>query len=310
MPALRHSHHREPGITRRRRGRGFSYADARGRPVRDPRVLARIHALAIPPAWTDVWICASSRGHLQATGTDAAGRRQYLYHPSWREARDREKHDRVMAFRRDLPRLRARVTRDLRPAVTGRTRATAAAVRLIDRTLIRAGEERYAAGGGAVGACTLRREHVRVTGESVALCFMGKAGKEQCTEVRDPLLALALRDLSRLPGDQVFTWREGDDAGVVTPEVVNAYIRDAVPGDYTAKDLRTWGATHLAARLFAKLAERNGAPRSSRAVAAVMREVSHALGNTPSVCRASYVDPRLVDAFLDGAPPADLVRLG
>ncbi|HEX6844347.1 MAG TPA: DNA topoisomerase IB [Actinomycetota bacterium] len=295
MPRLHRVDPNEPGLTRRRWGRGFAYLDDRGERVTDPDVVERIRGLAIPPAWEDVWICPDPWGHLQATGVDAAGRRQYRYHDRWRARRDREKHRRIEAFGRSLPALRRRVGRDLALPGLPRERVLAGAVRLLDRTALRIGGEEYARRNGSFGLATLRHDHVEVHGDRLELRFNGKAGKEHAVSLRDPAVASLVRSLTRADGDELLAWR--DEAGWhdVRAADVNDYLRERIGEEHSAKDFRTWHATVLAASLLAG----HDPAQGRRAVTAVIRQVAEQLGNTPAVCRASYVDPRVVDAFLD-----------
>ncbi|MDX6556870.1 MAG: topoisomerase [Miltoncostaeaceae bacterium] len=301
MPSLRHSSDAEPGYTRRRRGRGFSYHDEKGRAISDERVLNRLRGLAIPPAWKDVWICRSSRGHLQATGIDAAGRKQYLYHPSWREERDREKYERILDFAERLPAFRRTVERHLSRGVIDRDAALAAAVRIIDRTGVRVGSEEYAESAGTYGVATLRSRHLTIEGDTIVLEFEGKGGVEQHVELRDRRLARLVAEMDGLPGYDVLKYR--DDAGEVVDvrsEDVNAYIKEHLGEDYSSKDFRTWAATVAAAVALDELEAAASETARRRAVAGVCRAVAEILGNTPAVCRASYIDPRVIDRYLEG----------
>jgi DNA topoisomerase-1 len=299
MTRLRRVRQSSPGFSRRRHGRGFVYLDERGEPIRDER-LERLRALTIPPAWTDVWICCHERGHLQATGTDDAGRRQYLYHPEWRRQRDREKFERIESFAEGLPSLRARIDADLRRRGYPRARVLACAVRLLDRGLFRVGGEDYA-DNGSYGLATLRREHVVVRRDRAEFDFVGKGGKRHVREIRDPDVLRVLRTLRRRHGaDELLAWKDGAGWHDVRASDINAYIKETAGGDFSAKDFRTWHATVLAATF---LAER-GLAASGRATKRTIREaagaVSEHLGNTAAVARSSYIDPRVVDRYLDG----------
>jgi DNA topoisomerase-1 len=307
VPSLRHSSDREPGYTRRRQGRGWRYLDADGRTVRDPRLRARFEALAIPPAWTDVWICASSRGHLQATGTDAAGRRQYLYHPRWHEQRQVEKYERILRFADGLPDLRRATAAHLRRKKLDREKAMAAAVRLLDRTNIRLGGEEYAKEHRTYGLATLRSKHLSVEGDTLVLDFTGKGGVEQHAEVTDARLATVVAEMDGLPGYEVFKYLDEDgDVTDVRSDDVNAYIKDLMGEDFSAKDFRTWAGTVAAAVALSEVGPIEGATARRRAVARVCRIAAELLGNTPAVCRASYIDPRVIDHFLDGTTIASI----
>lgn len=294
MPRLRRVDPTSPGWTRRRRGRGFVYLDAEGARLADADI-ARCKDLVIPPAWTDVWICPHPNGHIQALGTDDAGRRQYLYHPAWREQRDREKFDRVLDFGRSLPLARQQVAQHLTLPGMPRERALAAAFRILDRGGIRIGSEDYADANGSYGLATLRRDHVSTRGGRVHLCFTGKSGKDQEVLIDDPELLPCVRSLLRRRGggDELLAYRVGRSwQDVVSPDI-NAYLTEiGVQG--TAKDFRTWQAGLRA------LARLSGADGSSKAVAEAIRDAAEHLGNTPAIARTSYVDPRLVEAYLEG----------
>ena len=296
MARLRRSTPDAPGIARRRHGRGFIYVDPSGARIDDEATLARIRALAIPPAWEDVWICADPDGHLQATGSDAAGRRQYRYHDVWRERRDRAKFRRLQAFGAALPDLRGQVSADLRRRGFGQPRVLAGTVRLLDRGALRIGSEEYQRRNGSHGLLTLQRDHLRISGDAMTLRFPGKSGVEQHVRVRDAALARLLHGLRRAHDlTDVWAWRDGDTWRPLHGGDVNDYIRDGLGGEASAKDFRTWHATVLAATALAGHDPAEG----KRAVTSVMREVADQLGNTPAVARSSYVDPRLVDRFLD-----------
>jgi DNA topoisomerase I len=298
---LRHSSDREAGYTRRRHGRRERYLDDRGRPVRDPKVIARIRALAIPPAWREVWICRSSRGHLQATGVDDAGRKQYLYHPAWHEERGREKYERILRFAGRLPALRATTSRHLRRRNLGREVALATAVQLLDRTLIRTGGEEYAAAHGTFGLATLRSRHLSIEDDVIVLDFEGKGGAGQRAELESARLARLLQEMDDLPGYEVLKYVDEDGEVVdVRSDDVNAYIQEHMGEEFTAKDFRTWAGTVAAAVALDEVGPVEGTRERQRAVAAVCRQAAELLGNTPAVCRANYIDPRVIDHFLDG----------
>jgi DNA topoisomerase-1 len=292
-----------------RAGRGWRYRDDRGRPIDRPNVIARIDALAIPPAWRDVWICRSSRGHLQATGFDAAGRKQYRYHDAWREERDREKYERILRFAERLPDLRRSVAAHLRRRRLGREKALAAAVRLLDRTHIRIGSEEYTREHGTYGLVTLRSRHITVEDDTVLLSFRSKGDQPQESEVRDARLARVVAEMDGMPGYEVFKYV--DDEGVtvdVRSEDVNAYIKEHAGEDFTAKDFRTWAGTVAAAVALDEVGPLDGARARQRAVAAVVRTAAELLGNTPAVARASYIDPRVIDHYLDGVTISGLQK--
>jgi DNA topoisomerase I len=308
MPSLRHSSDREPGYTRRRRGRGWSYLDWEGRPVASARLRERFERLAIPPAWSDVWICRSSRGHLQATGTDEAGRRQYLYHPDWHEQRQREKYERILRFADGLPALRRITERHLRRGRLDREKALAAAVQILDRTRIRVGSEEYASRYRTYGLATLRSKHLSIEGDTLVLDFRGKGGVDHHAEITDARLARVVAEMDGLPGYEVFAYLDDDgDVVDVRSEDVNAYIKEHMGEDFSAKDFRTWAGTVAAAVALDEVGPIEGARERQRAVTRVCRIAAELLGNTPAVCRASYIDPRVIDHFLDGRTMSSLV---
>jgi len=299
---LRRTRPGDPGIRRVRSGRGFGYRDADGDRVVDPDLLARIDTLAIPPAWTEVWISVHPNGHIQATGTDAAGRKQYLYHPTWREQRDRQKFDRALALAESLPVARRGVTVDLRRDALPRERVLAVAFRMLDTGHLRVGSERYALEHGSVGLSTLRGAHVRVeAGELVHLEFPGKSGQEWESEVRDPDLAAAVALLKRRgPRARLLAWRDDDGTHPLGAEDINADIRARTGGDFSAKDFRTLHGTAAAAVALARTGPRSSPSAQDRAIAAAVRATATLLGNTPAVARASYIDPRIIDLYRDG----------
>jgi DNA topoisomerase IB len=303
-----------PGIVRKRCGRGFRYLGPDGTVVRDPDVLARIRALVIPPAWEDVWICADPRGHIQAMGTDAAGRRQYRYHDLWREQRDREKHDRVLEFARALPRVREVVTDRLAGRGLGRDRVLSAAIRLVDLGFFRPGGEEYAAENGSYGLATIRREHVTVSQGQLIFDYVGKSARHREQAIADDQVTAVIRSLKRrrAGGDGLLAYRSGPRWHDVTAADINDYLREVAGDEFTAKDFRTWHATVLAAVGLAVSQQAAGsAAARKRAVARVIREVADYLGNTPAVARASYIDPRVFDRYAQGRTIAPaLGRLG
>jgi DNA topoisomerase-1 len=301
---LRYVTDEQPGIARRRAGKGFSYRDADGHVVRDAATLARIRALAIPPAYTDVWICASATGHLQATGRDARRRKQYRYHPDWARVRGDGKFDRVIAFGKALPALRRRLRRDLKLPGFPQDKVLAIVVALLAETLVRVGNPEYARHNRSYGLTTLRNRHLElVKGGRARMRFRGKSGQEQEVDIDDRRLVELIRRCQQLPGQALFQYR--DDEGAVQPVdsgQVNAYLRDAMGTDFSAKDFRTWGGTVAALRQFATTALPE-AP-SERALAALQKEVvcevATLLGNTPAVCRKAYIDPSVFDGWRDG----------
>jgi DNA topoisomerase-1 len=281
-----------PGIRRVRAGKAFRYLDADGRPVRDARTLARIRALAVPPAWREVWISPREDGHLQATGRDARGRKQYRYHRRWREVRDQTKYGRMLAFARRLPRIRRRVHEDLAAPGLPREKVLAAIVHLLESTRMRVGNEEYARQNASFGLTTLRGHQVRVRGRRVAFRFRGKSGVRHDIELADARLARIVRHMHELPGQELF--RYVDDAGESRPiesAHVNAYLREAAGAGFTSKDFRTWAGTVLAARALAETAD----------VKQAIERVAKALGNTQAVCRKSYVHPAILECHADGS---------
>jgi DNA topoisomerase I len=294
---------------RRRRGRGFEYLDPDGHRVEDPEVLERIAELVIPPAWRDVWVCMDPRGHLQATGVDAAGRKQYLYHARWRAHRDRRKFDSMHAFGVALPRLRRRVARDLKapggrpPQVEQLTepRILACAVRLLDLGFFRIGSEDYAERNESYGLTTMLREHVTVGEREVVFDFPAKSGQRRVQAIADSQAMVVLAALKRRrTGSQLLAYRVAGDWHELTAEEVNGYLKRESGGPFTAKDFRTWNATVLAAIALAGAQETKGRAAREREVKQAIKTVAAYLGNTPAVCRASYVDPRVIDRFHAG----------
>jgi DNA topoisomerase IB len=292
------------GIRRQRCGKGFRYFAADGRPLTDPKTLNRVRALVIPPAWEDVWICPQADGHIQAVGTDAAGRRQYRYHDLWRAERDKAKHDRVLDFGRALPKVRAVVERHLAGDKLSRDRVLAAAVRLIDLGFFRAGGEEYAAENGTFGLATIRKEHVTCHRGQLVFDYTGKSSKHREQFVADPDVCTVVNRLKRRrgsPEDELLAFRSGQRWHDVSAADINDYLREVADGDFSVKDFRTWHATVLAA---VGLAVSEGADTSEsarkRAVARVVQEVASYLGNTPAVARASYIDPRIISLYERG----------
>ncbi|MBM0229207.1 MULTISPECIES: DNA topoisomerase IB [Micromonospora] len=300
---LRRSDPGRPGYGRRRRGKGWLFLDSAGEPVRDPDELARLRELVIPPAWQDVWISPYPNGHIQATGVDAAGRKQYLYHPMWRQKRDEAKFDHVLEVARRLPDLRDRVDHDLASRGLRRERVLATVARLLDMGMFRVGSDQYATGDDPTfGVSTLRPEHARSRRGCVVFEFPAKGGIDQVRRIEDPELCRVLTNLRRRrrAEERLFGYWDGRSWRDVRSDEVNDYLRDASGGEMTAKDFRTWHATVLAATELATAGRQRSATARKRAVAAVMRSVADLLGNTPTVARTSYVDPRVVDLYHDG----------
>jgi DNA topoisomerase-1 len=311
MARLKRVRFTDPGIRRRRRGRGFSYVDPKGRTVTDDATVDRIRSLAIPPAWEDVWICADPLGHLQAVGTDAAGRRQYRYHDDWHDRRSRRKFRRMEEFGAALPRIRRGCADGLSDRGLTRRRVLSCAVGLLDRTTFRIGTEEYTQRNGTFGLATLHREHVDIRNGRAVFRYEGKGGTSLRQVVADPDLVGVLRALKRSHSGsrQLLTFREGNVWHEARSADINDFIRELSGGDFTAKDFRTWHATVLAAvELAASAAQATRVTSRRRIVSAVLRSVADEMGNTPAVCRSSYIDPRVFDRFDEGVTIGD--RLG
>jgi DNA topoisomerase IB len=296
------------GFRRRRAGRGFTYVDTDGERITDTEVIARIRALAIPPAWSDVWISPDERGHVQATGLDDRGRRQYRYHDEWRAARDRDKHDRVLDMARALPRLRRKLQRDLAGEGMGRDRVLACAVRLLELGLFRVGGETYADDNGSYGLATVRKGHVRAQGDELRFDYPAKGGQRRVVTIGDPQVAAVVRALKRRRrgGPELLAYKDERGRWVdVRSSDINAYLQEALGEGFSAKDFRTWIATVLAA---VGLAAEDGAEsdqQQQQAVRRVVRDVARQLGNTPAVARSAYVDPRVIERYEDGRTVGD-----
>lgn len=298
---LRRSNTSGAGFARRRSGRGFSYRDAAGNTVADRALRARFGALAIPPAWTDVWIAPHPNGHIQATGVDAAGRRQYLYHPDWHVRQDRMKFARALDLAESLPGARGYVTRCLRTAEPSRQRALAAAFRILDAGALRIGSDRYAEENGSHGLSTLLRSHVSVSGDTVSFAFPAKSGQAWQSRLVDPEVAAFVRDQGgRDPEGLLLGWNDDGQRRGVSAAEVNEFIGERTGGDFTAKDFRTLRGTVAAAVSLARTGPVEGKRARSRALSQAMQAAAEVLGNTPAIARTSYVDPRVVDAFIAG----------
>jgi DNA topoisomerase-1 len=291
-----------PGITRRMESTGWAFYDPEGRRVDDGDTLARIARLAIPPAWTDVWICPSPRGHLQATGRDARGRKQYRYHTRWRQVRDETKYDRMIAFGEALPAIRARAERDLARAGLPRAKVLATVVQLLEKTLIRVGNGEYARSNGSFGLTTLRDKHVSVNGSSVRFEFRGKSGRTHTIGLRNRKLAAIVKRCRDLPGYELFQYvDENGDRQTIDSADVNEYLREISGQDFTAKDFRTWAGTVLAARALKLIEPPASDTHAKKNLAAAVEAVAGVLGNTRSVCRKCYIHPAILDAYLEGS---------
>jgi DNA topoisomerase-1 len=299
---LRYTSDTTPGIRRIKRGRGFAYVDPDGRRVRAAAELARIRALVIPPAWTDVWICADLRGHLQATGRDARGRKQYRYHPKWREVRDETKYDRVIGFAHALPLIRRKTADHLRRQGLPREKVLATVVQLLEKTLIRVGNDEYARSNRSYGLTTLRDTHVDVKGPRVRFSFRGKSGVEHEIDLNDHRLAKIVKQCRDLPGYDLFQYVDEDgQRQTVGSGEVNAYLKEITGQDLTSKDFRTWAGTVLAAQLLREFEGFTSNTQAKRNIVAAVEEVAKRLGNTKAVCRKCYIHPAIFDAYLDGS---------
>ena len=299
---LRYVTDTQPGLTRKRAGKAFTFRDADGKVVRDPEVLARIKSLVIPPAWTDVWICPRADGHLQATGRDDRGRKQYRYHPRWRAVRDESKYDRMMAFAAALPTIRKRTDADLSRPGLPREKVLAAVVRLLETTLIRVGNEEYARTNRSFGLTTMRDRHARVGKKSVQFAFKGKSGVEHEIDLADPRLARIVGRCRDLPGQELFQYLDEDDhPQTIDSAEVNAYLREVAGREFTAKDFRTWAGTVLASLALREFEAFDSQAQAKKNIVRAIEHVAGRLGNTPTVCRKCYVHPEVIEAYLDGS---------
>jgi DNA topoisomerase I len=290
-----------PGIRRLRSGKAFRYVSPDGKPVRDPDELFRIRKLAIPPAWTEVWICPTANGHIQATGRDARGRKQYRYHVRWREARDETKYHRMVAFGQALPKIRARAHRDLSLPGLPRAKVLATVIRLLETTLIRVGNEEYARQNRSFGLTTMRDRHVKIKGARVHFEFRGKAGVSHAIDLQDRRLARIVRQCRDVPGQELFQYidESGERRSIGSSEV-NEYLREIGGEDFTAKDFRTWAGTVLAARALKELVPFASQRQAKRNVVNAVEAVAMLLGNTRSVCRKCYIHPEVLNSYFDG----------
>ncbi len=299
---LRYVSDDQPGYRRQRVGRGFAYYDTRGKRITDEATLARIKALVLPPAWTEVWICPNSRGHIQATGRDDRRRKQYRYHDEWATARGQEKFSRTLAFARTLPKVRLAVEADLRGKPLARRTVLATIVRLLETTLIRVGNREYAESNKSYGLTTMRNKHVEVNGTRLHFDFVGKSGKRHVVEVSHPRIARIVRTLQELPGQELFQYVDDDGTRqAVDSGDVNEYLRDISGDDFTAKDFRTWAGTVLAAWALSEFEKIDSQAAARRNITAAIKRVAAQLGNTPAVCRSSYIHPEILTCYLDGS---------
>jgi len=298
---LRYVHDDRPGIRRTPAKDGFDYVDAKGQKVDDEATLKRIKSLVIPPAWQDVWICPQANGHLQATGRDARGRKQYRYHPKWRTVRDEVKYERMINFGKALPQIRKEVDRGLSLPGLPRDKVLATIVYLLEATMIRIGNDEYARENKSYGLTTLRNRHVKIDGSEVAFRFRGKSGVHHDVKVHDKRLARIIRRTRDLPGQHLFEY-VGDDGEphTVDSSDVNDYLRDITGEEYTAKDFRTWSGTVLAALALQEFEKVDSEAQAKKNVVRAIESVAEKLGNTPSVCRKCYVHPAVLDAYMDG----------
>jgi len=290
-----------PGIRRIRAGRAFRYTASDGRPIRDAETIERIKRLAIPPAWIDVWICPDPRGHLQATGRDARGRKQYRYHPRWREVRDTVKYDRMLAFADALPTIRERTDRDLERPGMPREKVLATVVRLLEETRIRVGNDEYRKENGSYGLTTLRDRHVNVIGAEVRFSFRGKSAKHHSIELHDRRMARIIKRLLEIPGQELFKYvdHNGEEKAIDSADV-NEYLRQITGADFTAKDFRTWAATILAARFLREAAAAPNSRGAKKQLVRAIARVADELGNTPAVAKKGYIHPAVMAAYLAG----------
>lgn len=298
---LRYVNDQVDGLTRARRGKAFTYRDAKGRVIRNANVLGRIKALVIPPAWTQVWICPSAEGHIQAVGRDARGRKQYRYHPRFREARDETKFERLLAFGAALPKIRVRCQRDLAQRGLSKDKVLAAVVSVLDRTAIRVGNDEYARFNQSFGLTTLQDRHAKIRGASVRFSFRGKGGKERDVCFSDPRLARVIKRCQDVPGERLFQYQDDDGTRhAIDSSDVNSYLRAAANAEFTAKDFRTWNATVLAAVALAELGPSTTISATKRALAQAVTLTAAHLGNTPTICRRSYIHPAVIDGYTRG----------
>ena len=302
MAGLRYVTDAQPGIHRRPRGKGFQFIDAEGKAVRDKETLARIKSLVIPPAWSDVWICQNPKGHLQVTGRDARGRKQSRYHPRWREVRDETKYERMTIFGGILPTIRERVEQDLSLPGLPRLKVLATVVRLMEATLIRVGNEEYARENHSYGLTTMRNKHVEVEGSTVSFKFQGKSRVQHAVDLQDRRIAKIIQRCQDIPGYELFQYvdKEGDHHAIDSADV-NDYLREVSGQDFTAKDFRTWAGTVLACTVLQEFEAFESQTQAKKNVVQAIKGVAARLGNTPSVCRKSYVHPVVLDTYFSGA---------
>jgi len=299
---LRYTNDSRPGIQRKKSGKDFEYFDSRGRRIRDRNTLVRLKRLVIPPAWEDVWICPSPNGHLQATGRDARGRKQYRYHQDWRTERDATKYGNMIAFGHALPKIRRRVQRDLARKGLPREKVLATVTRLLETTLIRVGSDEYARTNHSFGLTTMRNHHVTVRGGQFTFSFRGKSGKSHVIDVKNARLAKIVRRCKDLPGQELFAYLDEEGRAVdVTSSEVNDYLREITGSSFTAKDFRTWAGTVLAAQALQEFNKFENKTEARRNMVRAVESVARMLGNTPAICRKSYIHPIILETYLDGS---------
>ena len=298
---LRYVNDNQPGYTRKASGDDFEYFDTEGKPIRDDQRLLRIKRLAIPPAWTDVWICPSPNGHIQAIGRDARGRKQYLYHDRWREVRDENKYDRIVIFAEALPKIRRRVSKDIKLPGLSQNKVLATVVQLLERTFIRVGNQEYARDNKSFGLTTMQDRHVDVKGSKMRFRFRGKSGRNHDVDVTDRHIAKTISKLQDLPGQDLFQYVDGEgETGDISSQEVNAYLREITGEDFTAKDFRTWAGTVLAA-IALNAQEKFETKKQAKAnIKTAISAVAKILGNTPAICRKCYVHPAVLETYLNG----------
>jgi DNA topoisomerase-1 len=302
MAGLRYVTDAQPGIHRRHRGKGFQYTDAEGKAIRDKETLGRIKSLVIPPAWSNVWICQNPKGHLQVTGRDVRGRKQSRYHPRWREVRDETKYERMTIFGAILPTIRERVEQDLSLPGMPRPKVLATIVRLMEATLIRVGNEEYARENHSYGLTTMRNKHVEVEGSTISFKFQGKSRVQHAVDIRDRRIAKIIQRCQDLPGYELFQYvdKEGDHHTIDSADV-NDYLREMTGQDFTAKDFRTWAGTVLACTVLQEFEAFESQTQAKKNVVQAIKDVAARLGNTPTVCKKSYVHPVVLDTYFSGA---------
>jgi len=302
VAGLRYVRGEGPGIVRVRAGKGFRYSGPDGKPIRDERTLERIRSLVIPPAWSQVWICPSENGHLQAVGRDAKGRKQYRYHPEYRRIRDTTKFGRMLAFGAALPKIRQRVDRDLKRTGLPKEKVLATVIRILENTCMRVGNEEYAKQNDSYGLTTLKDNHVQIHGGRLRFHFRGKSAQQQDIELSDARLARIVKQCRDIPGYELFQYVEDDGSHCrIDSADVNNYLRDITGEDFTAKDFRTWGGTGLATLVFEEMGTPNTEGEAKKNIVAGIKSVAEKLGNRPATCRKYYVHPAVIDSYMDGS---------